>query len=65
MRDNINKVMDRGEGLNHLQNKTGELADSANDFRRGANQVRKKMWWKVSEYASSTCSMCADLLVRT
>ncbi len=48
MRDNINKVMDRGEGLNHLQNKTGELAESAHDFRRGANQVRKKMWWKVS-----------------
>jgi hypothetical protein len=47
MRDNINKVSQRGERLDALQNKTDDLAASAQGFRRGANRVRKAMWWKV------------------
>jgi Synaptobrevin len=39
MRDNINKVSARGE-------RTDNLATSAQGFRRGANRVRKNMWWK-------------------
>ncbi|KAK3898248.1 hypothetical protein C8A05DRAFT_38164 [Staphylotrichum tortipilum] len=46
MRENLTKVTERGANLNHLQNQTTDLADSAQSFRRGANQVRKKMWWK-------------------
>lgn len=46
MRDNINKVSQRGERLDTLQHKTNDLADSAQGFRRGANRVRKQMWWK-------------------
>lgn len=47
MRDNINKVSQRGERLDSLQDKTDNLAVSAQGFRRGANRVRKQMWWKV------------------
>jgi Synaptobrevin len=57
MRDNINKVAERGERLDSLESKTGihynwfltidNLAVSAQGFRRGANRVRKQMWWKV------------------
>jgi len=46
MRENINKVSQRGEHLNSLQDKTDNLAVSAQGFRRGANRVRKQMWWK-------------------
>jgi len=46
MRDNINKVSERGERLDSLQDKTDNLAVSAQGFRRGANRVRKAMWWK-------------------
>ncbi|KAM0255817.1 hypothetical protein ACHAQJ_005404 [Trichoderma viride] len=46
MRDNVNKVAQRGENLDALQDKTNNLAESAQDFRRGANRVRKQMWWK-------------------
>ncbi|KAF2404237.1 synaptobrevin [Trichodelitschia bisporula] len=46
MRDNINKVSERGEHLDSLQGKTDNLAQSAQGFRRGANRVRKQMWWK-------------------
>ena len=46
MRDNINKVAERGETLDLIENKTDNLAMSAQGFRRGANRVRKDMWWK-------------------
>ncbi|WFC98117.1 synaptobrevin [Malassezia yamatoensis] len=46
MRDNINKVNERGENLNSLQDKTDNLSVSAQGFRRGASRVRKQMWWK-------------------
>jgi len=46
MRTNITKTADRGAKLDELQNKTDNLADSALGFRRGANRVRKQMWWK-------------------
>ena len=43
MRDNINKVSERGERLDSLQDKTDNLATSAQGFRRGANRVRKQI----------------------
>jgi len=46
MRENINKVSQRGEHLDSIQDKTDNLANSAQNFRRGANRVRKQMWWK-------------------
>ncbi|KAL7009644.1 Vesicle membrane receptor protein (v-SNARE) [Cystobasidiomycetes sp. EMM_F5] len=49
MQDNIKKVAERGERLDSLQDKTDTLAVSAQGFRRGANRVRKAMWWKVCQ----------------
>jgi len=43
MRENINKVSQRGERLDALQDKTDNLAVSAQGFRRGANRVRKQV----------------------
>ncbi|KAG8892453.1 hypothetical protein FRC00_012048, partial [Tulasnella sp. 408] len=41
MQKNIAKVAERGERLDDLQDKTDNLAVSAQGFRRGANRVRK------------------------
>jgi len=46
MKDNIQKVAERGERLDALQDKTDGLAVSAQSFRKGANRVRKRMWWQ-------------------
>ncbi|KZT53600.1 synaptobrevin, partial [Calocera cornea HHB12733] len=46
MRENITKVAERGERIDVLRDKTDNLAMSAQGFRRGANRVRKNMWWK-------------------
>jgi vesicle-associated membrane protein 4 len=60
MRENLNKVADRGARLDHLQDKTDNLAQSAQSFRRGANQVRKKMWWKVRLLVAYTLRLRSD-----
>ncbi|CAO3614166.1 unnamed protein product [Cunninghamella blakesleeana] len=46
MQENIDKVMQRGERFEDLRGKTEDLQSTAGHFRRGANQVRKRMWWK-------------------
>ena len=46
MQQNLQKTSERGERLDSLQDKTDNLATQANGFRRGANRVRKQMWWK-------------------
>ncbi|OAR03032.1 hypothetical protein LLEC1_04050 [Akanthomyces lecanii] len=46
MKKNVQAVSQRGERLDALQDKTDNLAVSAQGFRRGANRVRKQMWWK-------------------
>ncbi|KAJ3085565.1 hypothetical protein HK102_014041 [Quaeritorhiza haematococci] len=46
MQDNIHKVMQRGEQLDTLQNKTENLQNSSMQFKKGASRVRKQMWWK-------------------
>ena len=53
MRENINKVSQRGEKLDTLEDKTDNLAVSAQGFRRGANRVRKLSPWK-SAYLNIT-----------
>jgi len=46
MQNNIDKVMERGERLETLQTKTDDLQQSSMQFKKGASQVRKKMWWQ-------------------
>lgn len=46
MQNNIEKVVDRGERLEDLQDKSDNLADTATDFNMRARRLQKKMWWK-------------------
>ncbi|KAK9764941.1 Vesicle membrane receptor protein (v-SNARE) [Basidiobolus ranarum] len=46
MQENVNRVMERGERLDTLNDKAEDLESGALQFRRGANRVRKNMWWK-------------------
>jgi hypothetical protein len=46
MRENIDKVLERGERLDALSNKTDNLPISSQAFRRGANRVEKLSPWK-------------------
>ncbi|KAM7262473.1 hypothetical protein ACFE04_000156 [Oxalis oulophora] len=44
MMENIDKVLDRGEKIEILVDKTENLHSQAQDFRDGGNMIRRKMW---------------------
>jgi vesicle-associated membrane protein 4 len=46
MRENISQVAQRVETLDALHDKTENLSVSAQGFCKGANCMRKQMWWK-------------------
>ncbi|OWT42610.1 synaptobrevin domain-containing protein [Pochonia chlamydosporia 170] len=39
-------LYDRGDKTHELADKTGQLKGSAQGFRRGANRMRKQLWWR-------------------
>lgn len=45
MKQNIDKVVERGDCLDDLQDKSDNLADGARNFSNRAVRLRKKMWW--------------------
>lgn len=69
MRDNINKVSERGERLDSLQDKTDNLAVSAQAFRRAANrrQTSNGLWDSVFNWfsAPTTPSTAHDMSTNT
>ena len=46
MQENIRHGTTRGANLGELQERTEALSTQATVFRKGANRVRKQMWWK-------------------
>ncbi|XP_052789712.1 vesicle-associated membrane protein 4-like [Mya arenaria] len=46
MKDNVTKVIDRGERLEDLQDKSDHLASNSDMFRSRAKALHKTMWWK-------------------
>jgi len=46
MRDNLGKVMERGEGLDSLMAKTNILSSESISFRTSAKQFHDTLWWQ-------------------
>ncbi|XP_062858220.1 vesicle-associated membrane protein 4 isoform X3 [Trichomycterus rosablanca] len=46
MQENISKVIERGERLEDLQDKSESLSDNASAFSSRAKQLHRRMWWK-------------------
>jgi vesicle-associated membrane protein 7 len=46
MTENIERVLERGERIDLLVDKTDRLGGSATDFRVRSRGLRRKMWWK-------------------
>ncbi|XP_071720098.1 putative vesicle-associated membrane protein 726 [Rutidosis leptorrhynchoides] len=44
MMDNIEKVLDRGEKIELLVDKTDNLRNQANDFKKQGTKMKRKMW---------------------
>jgi vesicle-associated membrane protein 7 len=46
MTQNIERVLERGERIDLLVDKTDRLGGSAHDFRVRSRGLRRKMWWR-------------------
>lgn len=46
MTENIERVLERGERIDLLVDKTDRLGGSARDFRLRSRGLRRRMWWK-------------------
>jgi vesicle-associated membrane protein 7 len=46
MSENIERVLERGERIDTLVDKTNRLGSSARDFRVRSTGLRRRMWWK-------------------
>jgi hypothetical protein len=46
MRENLDKVVARGEQLSNLEEKTAELEFDAGAFRGRATALHRTMWWQ-------------------
>eukprot|EP00271_Cylindrocystis_brebissonii_P015646 TRINITY_DN385_c0_g7_i1.p1 TRINITY_DN385_c0_g7~~TRINITY_DN385_c0_g7_i1.p1 ORF type:complete len:230 (-),score=48.08 TRINITY_DN385_c0_g7_i1:106-795(-) len=46
MRDNIDKVLQRGEKFESLVEKTDDLREKANIFQKRTTEIRSKMWYE-------------------
>ncbi|XP_010241141.1 PREDICTED: putative vesicle-associated membrane protein 726 [Nelumbo nucifera] len=46
MMENIEKVLDRGEKIELLVDKTENLRSQAQDFRQQGTKLKRKMWWE-------------------
>ncbi|KAK1921834.1 synaptobrevin-domain-containing protein [Papiliotrema laurentii] len=55
---NIEAIQERGERLDHLQDKTDHLTIQSLQFRKQATVVRRKMWWKNAKW-----TICLGILI--
>ncbi|XP_076455070.1 vesicle-associated membrane protein 4-like [Babylonia areolata] len=46
MKDNVNRVAERGDRLEDLQDKSDSLASNADMFRSRSKSLHHNMWWK-------------------
>jgi hypothetical protein len=46
MTENIERVLERGEHMSTLVDKTGRLGENARDFRVRSRTLKRRMWWK-------------------
>lgn len=46
MQENIDKILERGSRLDHLEDRSEMLSSRADEFRVSARRVSRRMWWQ-------------------
>lgn len=62
MTENIERVLERGERIDLLVDKTDRLGGTARDFRMRSTQLRRQMWWKNVRLMVLMVVVCIFLL---
>ncbi|XP_074178466.1 vesicle-associated membrane protein 4 isoform X2 [Rhinolophus sinicus] len=63
MQENITKVIERGERLDELQDKSESLSDNATAFSNRSKQLRRQMWWRGCKIKAIMALVAAVLLL--
>ncbi|KAJ3068751.1 hypothetical protein HDU98_008129 [Podochytrium sp. JEL0797] len=63
MGDNLSKILNRGEDLEHLVDNTEHLSNEANKFKSNAHEVRKNMWWKSVKMQLILSALIVSILI--
>lgn len=63
MQENITKVIERGERLDELQDKSESLSDNATAFSSRARQLRRQMWWRECKMKAIVASVFILILL--
>lgn len=50
MKENISKVMDRGDRIDHLLERTNDLEVQSHEFKSSAVGLRRQLWWENKKY---------------
>lgn len=62
MVSNVENVLERGDRLEILVNKTDNLDHSAVVFKRGASEMKRTMWWQEKKAAVAVVGICVMIL---
>ncbi|KIW01907.1 uncharacterized protein PV09_06748 [Verruconis gallopava] len=62
MSENIERVLERGERIDLLVDKTDRLGGSARDFRVRSRGLRRRMWWKNVKLMVLLCVVIVFLI---
>ena len=46
MKENLDKLVERGESLDIIQRKTEEIQMISTDMKSNATSIKRNMWWK-------------------
>jgi len=63
MHQNINKVVERGERLDDLQDKTDQLQEQSQVFNKSARKIKNQMWWKNVKLNIAIAAVCIAILI--
>ncbi|KAI9339787.1 synaptobrevin-domain-containing protein [Zopfochytrium polystomum] len=60
-RDNVAKMLERGDALTTLHEQTVELNVEAKKFKQSSEEVKNKMWWKNMRMTLILIAVCVVL----
>mmetsp|Transcript_3252 Transcript_3252/g.8044 ORF Transcript_3252/g.8044 Transcript_3252/m.8044 type:complete len:232 (+) Transcript_3252:1-696(+) len=60
---NISKVLERGERLEDVMDKSEKMKDTADAFRRKGKELRRKMWWQNTKFKLIIAAVVIVLLL--
>ncbi|XP_043358981.1 LOW QUALITY PROTEIN: vesicle-associated membrane protein 8 [Dermochelys coriacea] len=63
MSQNVERILARGENLDHLRNKTEDLEATSEHFKTTSQKVARKYWWKNIKMIAIICVIVAIIII--